>query len=78
MEQAYLRRSDAAKYLRSWYGAGTAGTLAKLATVGGGPKFTKLGRFPVYLPSDLDAWAQSRMSKIVASTSELAAIDQAA
>ena len=73
MEQAYLRRGDAAKYLKGRYGAGTAGTLAKLATIGGGPKFTKLGRFPIYAPDDLDAWARGRMSAKVGSTSELTA-----
>ena len=35
--------------------------LAKLAVIGGGPVFRKAGRFPLYKPSDLDAWAQSRI-----------------
>ena len=45
--------------------------------VGGGPKYRKLGPFPVYLPEDLDAWALSRMSRAVSSTSELDALDAA-
>ena len=69
----YLRRDKAAQYLQRQYGAFTLGTLEKLASTGGGPKFRKLGRFPVYTPEDLDAWALSRMSKVVSSTSELAA-----
>lgn len=70
-EQTYLRRDKAAAYLQERYGAYTIDTLAKLACVGGGPKFRKLGPFPVYLPSDLDTWAQSRMTRAVSSTSEL-------
>ena len=69
----YLRRADAATYLQQKYGAYTADTLAKLACVGGGPRFQKLGKYPLYKPVDLDAWAESRMSKTVASTAELAA-----
>jgi len=72
-EQTYLRRDKAAAYLQERYGAYTIDTLAKLACVGGGPKFRKLGPFPVYLPSDLDHWAQSRMSRTVSSSSELGA-----
>ncbi|MBY0282519.1 MAG: DNA-binding protein [Sphingomonas sp.] len=68
----YLRRDRAAQYLLERYGAFTVATLAKLASVGGGPRFRKMGRFPVYTPDDLDAWATSRMSPAVASTAELA------
>jgi hypothetical protein len=67
----YLRRAEAARYLQERYGAYTAETLAKLACVGGGPRFRKMGAFPLYAPADLDAWAEARMSKPVASTSEL-------
>lgn len=70
-EQTYLRRDKAAAYLQERYGAYTTDTLAKLACVGGGPKFRKMGPYPVYLPEDLDDWAQSRMSRTVSSTSEL-------
>lgn len=69
--ESFLRRNDAAAYLRGRYGVGTAATLAKLACHGGGPLYRKLGRFPVYVAADLDAWAQSRISQKVASTSEL-------
>lgn len=67
----YLRRDKAAAYLQARYGAYTTETLAKLACVGGGPRFRKLGPYPVYCPEDLDAWALARMSKPVQSTSEL-------
>lgn len=73
MEQTtFLRRNQAAAYLQERYGAYTTETLAKLACVGGGPRFRKLGPYPVYTPADLDAWAASRMSKPVASTAEFA------
>jgi hypothetical protein len=70
-EKIYLRRDKAAEYLQERYGAYTTETLAKLACVGGGPRFQKLGPFPVYITEDLDAWAMSRMSRPVCSTSEL-------
>ncbi len=35
-------------------------TLEKLRTIGGGPRFRKLGRRIVYKIVDLDAWAESR------------------
>ena len=69
----YLRRSEAAAHLQRRYGAFTAETLAKLACVGGGPTFQKLGRFPLYLLEDLDNWAMSRMTRPVRSTSQLTA-----
>jgi hypothetical protein len=70
--QTYLRRSQAAAYLQERYGSYTADTLAKLACIGGGPQFRKLGAFPVYTTEDLDRWALDRMSKAVGSTAELA------
>ena len=67
----FLRRDRAAEYLQEQYGAYTTETLAKLACVGGGPKFRRMGRFPYYTQADLDDWARSRMSPPVSSTSEL-------
>ncbi len=69
----YLRRDRAAEYLKFNYGAYSKETLAKLACVGGGPLFRKLGRFPVYTVSDLDDWAQARMSRLMTSTAEFEA-----
>jgi hypothetical protein len=67
----YFRRKQAGEYLTSKYGHGSARSLAKLATVGGGPTFRKLGRIVVYDPADLDAWVQSRLSAPLRSTSDL-------
>lgn len=69
----FYRRNEAAEYLRQRYGTGSPATLAKLACIGGGPVFRKMGRFPVYRAEDLDAWAQSKLSDPVESTSGLAA-----
>jgi len=66
-----LRRVEAAEFL-TLEGYPTAlTTLNKLATVGGGPKFLRFGRIPLYDPDDLLAWAHARCSQKVASTSEL-------
>lgn len=71
-QQVYLRRNKAAAYLQQRYGAYTTETLAKLACIGGGPRFQKMGPYPVYTCEDLDRWAMARMSRSVLSTSELA------
>ncbi|MFN3722274.1 MAG: DNA-binding protein [Paracoccaceae bacterium] len=68
----YLRRVPAAEYVKERYGFCTAGTLARLAVIGGGPRYRKIGKWPVYTPEDLDAWAQSKISQPVSSTSEYA------
>lgn len=74
MAKTLLRRSQAAELLQERYGAYTSATLARLAVQGGGPPFVKFGRFPLYDPEDLDAWAKARMSKLVHSTSELTSV----
>jgi hypothetical protein len=61
----YLSRDQAAEYLLERFGAPIAvsrKTLAKMAVVGGGPKFRKAGRFAAYDPVDLDDWALNRLS----------------
>lgn len=69
--KTYLRRHEAAAYLQEYFGAYTTETLAKLACVGGGPPFRKLGPYPIYSPEDLDEWVESRLTPTVHSTSEL-------
>jgi hypothetical protein len=67
-----LCRSEAADYLFEQHGIRrTVGTLAKLAVIGGGPRFRVAGRIPLYTTDDLDAWAESILSPLVGSTSEL-------
>ena len=62
MTPTFMRRGDAANYLQARCGLYTAGTLAKLACVGGGPRYRKLGHFPVYTQEDLDNWIEGRLS----------------
>ncbi len=51
-------RAGAVEYLRDCWGIGrTVSTLAKLASLGGGPRFCKAGRTPLYAEHDLDEWA---------------------
>jgi len=66
-----LRRSDVPNYLASKHGIDIAvSTLAKMATVGGGPAMQYSGRIPLYHIRDLDSWAEERLSRVVRSTSE--------
>jgi hypothetical protein len=70
MSSRFLRRKQAGSYLREKYGVGSAATLAKLACLGGGPEMVYLGcRIPIYTEEALDAWARSRLSAPVRSTS---------
>ena len=67
-----MNRREASEYLRRRYGIqAKPATLAKYASLGGGPRFRRAGRFPVYSAADLDAWAEGRLTGLVASTAEL-------
>ena len=73
----FLSRRDASNYLHKTRGIKRAPkTLAKLASIGGGPAFRKDGIRVLYDPADLDAWAESILSPLVSSTAELAALKQ--
>ena len=72
MTTTFFNRCEASDYLLKRYGLrAKPATLAKYATIGGGPPFRLAGRFPVYDPADLDSWAQKRVSPRVHSTCEL-------
>ena len=69
--QRRLRRWEASEYLRTTWGLSyKANTLAKLATIGGGPPFELFGRWPVYRETELDRWVQDRLSDLRSSTSD--------
>jgi len=76
MEKVRLvSRKDASAYLREEWGIiRTAKTLAKYATVGGGPPYRKDGKQALYDPADLDAYAASTLSPLVTSTAELSTL----
>jgi hypothetical protein len=68
----FLRRAEAAEYVRSQWGLPCARqTLAKLAVTGGGPTFRKAGRYPLYMIDDLDSWAQAKIGRPQKSTSDV-------
>jgi len=69
--KTYLRRDKAAAYLQERYGIGSYDALARYVVLGGGPRYQKFGKYPLYTPEDLDDWAQSRMSAPVSSSAEL-------
>ena len=70
-----LRRAEAAEYIRDTYNLPCQpGTLRTMACKGTGPAFRKGSRFPLYSKNDLDAWAASKISPRVHSTSELTAL----
>lgn len=62
-ETRYLDRAESADYLTSRGLRVTKGTLQKWATVGGGPKYRRFGHRAVYLASDLDAWAERKLTE---------------
>lgn len=65
----HLRRKEASAYLNNTFGIPCAvATLAKLATVGGGPSITYFGRIPLYAVEDLDSWAARKLGEPVGST----------
>ena len=73
LDKPRLRRCEASTYLEQRHGLTVAGaTLAKFASIGGGPLFAKFGRFPLYEPAALDTWAAEKLGKPRASTSETA------
>ena len=76
-ERLLCRREAAAFLCDRGYRVAVA-TLNKWATIGGGPKFRKFGRRPLYAPSDLLAWAEERTTAPVRSTSEADRITRAA
>lgn len=66
-----LRRAEASAYLKATWGVDCSPrTLAKYATLGGGPRFQHAGRFPLYMPAELDAWATARLSGLKISTAD--------
>ena len=58
----YLRRDQAAEYLRSRYGFCTPKSLAKADCLGQGPTRHAAGRMVLYKICDLDAWAQAKIT----------------
>lgn len=65
-----LRRWEAADYLKIIHGIEVApATLAKWASVGGGPAYQKVNRTPLYPTVELDSWAADKLGDPVRNTS---------
>lgn len=73
MDEKLLRRSEISEFLNENGFPVSISRLEKLALAGGGPPFTKFGRFPLYRPSRALAWAKDHCSAEVTSTSQLRA-----
>ncbi len=68
-----LNRCEASDYLRDVYGIQLApATLAKMITTGGGPRYFKANRSPLYPLDELDAWARRRLGPLRSSSSDCA------
>lgn len=66
-----LRRWEASEYLEMVHGISYApATLAKMASIGGGPIYQKANNTPLYARDELDAWALARLGKPRRSTSD--------
>jgi len=65
-------RSGAARYITERGYPTSPKTLAKFATVGGGPVYRIFGNRAFYDPADLDAWIAEKLSAPRRSTSEAA------
>ena len=66
-----LRRWEASEYMAFMHGLTVApATLAKLASIGGGPGFHRVGRIPLYPRDELDRWATEKLGRVVKSTSD--------
>ena len=70
MQQRLLSRVEAAEYLAAKGQPVAVATLAKYATIGGGPTFRKFGRRVRYSPEALDNWATEKLSVPRCSTSD--------
>jgi hypothetical protein len=58
----YLRRKEAAAYLKENFGVGSVALLAQAAMKGTGPVMTYFGAVPLYHVDTLHEWAISRLS----------------
>ena len=70
-EKTFLTRLEAAEFLTVNGFPTGKGTLQKLASVGGGPPYRRYGNKALYIPSDLLAWAEARLTSPQTNTSQV-------
>ncbi len=68
----YLDRNEASAYLTGRGLRVSKNTLGKWATTGGGPTYQRFGLRAVYTKTDLDTWAEAKLSTPRCSTSDAA------
>lgn len=66
----FLRRREAADYLKQKFGFGSEKSLAKGVVTGDTPEFHKAGRIVLYRPEALDSWALAKISRPFKSSSD--------
>lgn len=66
----HYNRAEAAALLKEWGYPIARTTLEALATRGGGPKYCKWGRRPLYTKDDLQEWVSTRLKPCGSSSSE--------
>jgi hypothetical protein len=69
--QRFLSRKAAAEFIKDQGVFVEPSTLAKYATVGGGPEMRKFGRRVLYEPQALEAWIDSKLTGARRSTSDI-------
>jgi hypothetical protein len=73
MSTRKLLRTEASAYLKEKFGISrTPKTLAKMACLGGGPRYYKTRRETLYDPADLDEWVEGMIGEPIESTSAAA------
>ena len=70
-EERRLNRLESSIFLKERGYNVACSTLAKYATVGGGPEFECFGRRPLYRPAKLLEWVAAKTSRPRQNTSEL-------
>ena len=72
-----FRRYEASSYLKDTWGLDRKpSTLAKYASLGGGPRFEYAGRIPIYPQDELDVWARSIVSLPCSTTADKPRLDR--
>lgn len=70
LRKVRYRRTEASEYLEKMHGIPVApATLAKWASIGGGPAYQKVNRTPLYPRDELDAWATEKLGDPIRNTS---------
>jgi hypothetical protein len=70
--EARLNRTEASAYLWDRHRLKCARvSLARLASIGGGPRFQRVGPFVFYTPAELDRWAEAKTTPLLTKTSDI-------